>query len=229
MFTTNRLVVGLLLAASTAVVLLALAWWLGPPPNTLGYEFAKALLQLLVVTVIGTAASLAASNYQHDRDHRRELQDRSDQLMRSLRDDALRNYHQVKRARRLLRARLPVPGTVDLISLTSYDDQLEAIIDAQLDFERLVALSGNMSDRRIDASTLKERLDHIEKYLGQLITEYERKRPTISGDLPQGSHELDVLEDFKGRDKQPFREGIADPLHLVVGQLQSALLRPLDA
>jgi hypothetical protein len=225
----DRLVI-LSLAALAAICIgtLVALWWADTKPNTLGYELAKALLQLLVVAVVGTALSLATFNYQRSRDHRREIRQRGDELLRTLLNDALGSYHEIKRARRMLRARLWMAGGRESLRTEVYDEQLAAINDAQLDFERLGQLAGIVRDSRVDTSELVRCMDDVEKSVGRLVTEYERNRGTMAPEVAKASIDsLPELQRFIDQsDNRPFRQGIADPLRAFIAQLQKALLVP---
>src|SRR5258708_3282982 len=86
------------LVAAVSVLLLVLLFVLDVKQNIFGFEVAKALIQLLVVVVIGGLVSLGTFNYQRHRDTRRDLQQRSDELLRLVLEDAVTGYHSVKRA-----------------------------------------------------------------------------------------------------------------------------------
>jgi hypothetical protein len=182
-------------------------------------------------------------DWRRDVERRRDERQRKDAVLRSVLQDTLHNYHEVKRARRLLRARVWARDPGDRIDLRVYDEQLERINDAQLNFETLKRTALAIDDERIRTTHLASRLEAVEKYLNQLVDEYERKRRLIEPSADQtpsaderrsedgGSEtseaELTELGDFIGPDSDPFREGASTNIDDVVKSLRAALRKPL--
>ena len=225
---------GLACAAGLAVVCAS-----DPRPNTFTYELAKALLQLLTVIVIGGGLSLVTFNYQSERDDRREsqlkarddqrdLQERSDAVLRDLLREALESYHAVKRARRFLRARRVGAADGEYIDVEAYEEQLAVINDVQLDFERLQLVAGLVRDVRVDAQKLVKEFETIQKYLSELLTEWEQTRRNTKAASTLSLRDLEKLYAFmdEGR-RYVFRSGVADRIKTIVAQLQGALVVPL--
>ena len=231
---------------------LAAVWASNPAPNTFVYELGKALLQLLTVIVIGGSLTLVTSNYQRGRDELREsqqrarnelresqqrardeyrdLQERSDAVLRDLLRESLKSYHDVKRARRLLRARRVRTSDGEHIEVAAYEEQIAAINDAQLDFEGLKVVAGVIRDNRVDVQELEQKFDTIEKYLSPLLTEYEKARPTIESKSTVALKDLAELNGCIDETRRYiFRNGVADPIKEVVAHLQAALIRPLSS
>ena len=63
-------------------------------------------------------------DWRRDVERRRDERQRKDALLRSLLEETLDNYHEVKRARRLLKARVWVQNDGDRIDLSVYDEHL---------------------------------------------------------------------------------------------------------
>jgi hypothetical protein len=236
----------------TCLLGLAAVWASDPSPNTFVYELGKALLQLLTVIVIGGGLTLVTSNYQreHDelreseqrerdeyresqqraRDEHRDLQERSDTVLRELLGEALKSYHDVKRARRVLRgsrSRTPEGEHVDLVT---YEAQIAVINDAQLDFERMKILARLIRDGRVDAQLLVKRFNTIEKYLSELLTEYEQARKIIESESRLALKDLEHLNGCIDETRRYiFRRGVANPIKAIVTQLQAALVVPLPS
>jgi hypothetical protein len=225
----QRVVRILAITGLASLALLVLLLWLNVQPNSLGFEIAKALLQLVFVGVVGGLLALGTFDYQQYREGRNELQLQSDQLLRSLLDDALSGYHDVKRARRLMQACLHAAGGIRPFGIDLYDEQLEVINGTQLSFERLALLVNSMSDPRVVPSMLKSRMKAIEHSLHRLVDEYERERPRMSAQSPLvGIDELPELRWFLDRESsRTFNDSIGDPFQALVQQLQDAVLKPI--
>jgi hypothetical protein len=182
--------------------------WLNIQHNTLPFEIAKSMLQAGVVSV--AVAALTLLTQQHQRRHtvvekeldeeQRRAEIRTD-LLRSAHAQVTEQYNAVKRARRLLRARR-LPG--DIHSAEHYDEHLAAIVDAQLAFEALIAdVNSSAGSVFSDGPALVAELKKVEKYLGDLISEYEEKRSQFLGTPEQlVETDLPVLREFLAKRKR---------------------------
>lgn len=173
-------------------------------------EVVSVVVQFLFLIVLGGAVTaLYQARLQHQASEERRtseranITDRDRQILLAMHDDLVSAYNKAKRARRLMRARLEYPrgdaSTPAYVPKSVYDDQMEALIDAELDFESIL--------RRIDSnvplfgrdSKLDGSLDVIEGHLTQTVKEYRRDLRNFEGDPPQKRlDELPRLEAFLG-------------------------------
>lgn len=220
-----RILALLLVACALGLGLLV---WLDVKPGTIAFELAKALLQVSVVVLIGALISLGTSDYQSMLNSRRELKLRSDEVLRRFLEDAVRGYHDVKRARRVMRARLNASDGKHAIGTDLYDDQMEVINDAQLTFERLKLLVRGLPDERVTRADLRLNIKIIEEALHELVEEYESNRPYMSqGADPNPIGKLAKLNWFLGENSDDFNHKIGDPFDAVLEELEGAMLKPL--
>jgi hypothetical protein len=213
---------------------LIVLWLVDPREGTVGFEVAKGCIGIIAVGFVGLVLSRAGdylgqrrADAAREQAEARDRRQRQDEVVRSLLDASLANYHDVKRARRLLKARLPAAADSGHPDLDVYDECLAAINDAQLVFEQLEQTARTMQDERIDHAALVGWYDHIETYINAVVGEYERQRRRVAhGDPPPSVSDLKILGAFMvGRH---FRAGVTDPLHAAQRVLEKALLQPLD-
>ena len=171
-------------------------YYRGVPKDSLDLEFAKALLDVGVVSVAATLLSLLTFHHRHEiekeqRDREdRAAREREEQRSRSarlqFRDDLLKStlgritacYNKTKRARREMRAlgKFQVPGGGVLLRLARYDACMAEVNDAQLDLEEIKSDVKTSRPAYPSADDLTSSLRDMEKYLGELIEEYETVR-----------------------------------------------------
>lgn len=228
----------LLALAATVVVsfgCLIVLWLVGPKEGSVAFEVAKGCIGIIAVGFVGLVLSRAGDYLQQRRaDAAREQAEarnrrqRQDEVLRSLLDASLANYHDLKRARRLLKARLPAAADAGRPDLDVYDECLAAISDAQLVFEQLEQTARTMQDERIDDAALAGWYDHIETYINDVVGEYEQQRRRVAyGDPPPSVSDLEILGAFMVG--KHFRAGVTAPLHAAQRVLETALLQPLDS
>jgi hypothetical protein len=166
-------------------------------------------------------------DWRRDVERRRDERERKDALLRALLEETLANYHEVKRARRLLKARVWAREDGDRIDLRVYDEHLATINDAQLNFELLKRTVNVISDDRLKGTELDKRFGAIEEYLQTLVREYEKQRRHIAH-APDGTSiaELSALRGFV--EGPPFRTGTSNNVDMAVESLRKALLAPLE-
>jgi hypothetical protein len=201
--------------------------------GTIEFELAKALLQLGLVSVAGGVVSMLVFEYQRWRNatdksadqRRKEMEYRKSRLS-SILTRAMAAYRQTKKARRILRARA-ISGEkgAEVILERQYDECLDMLNDAQLDFEDLARDVGTSGEDFSNAEALKDKLHSMEDYLGDLITEFEKSRRSFSGDeasLPLSK--LPLLADFVlHMRKSQFRAKIVEPFHEVEKHIRADL------
>ena len=218
-------------------------------------EVFKAVLQLGVISVAAAAVALLSFNYQFERQReeadrqqgrreqeknretkeqetlrkiellRRTLEYRDD-LLRTILGRAVANYSAVKKTRRLVRALGIKKGrTEKTILLKTYDEQMEAINDAQLVFENLQRDVDNSKDAFSKAEWIVENLKKMDGYLGKLVSEYEERRPAASNRLLVSQlQELSDFISFSGTSR--FHTEIVKAFHEVQKAIRQDLLNP---
>ncbi len=177
------------------------------------------------------------------RSKNQEIGEEEQRLLLQTYTELLTAYNKAKRVRRLLRARvLHAPEDrarpeEQLIDAAEYDEQLETLIGAQLEFESIKRrIEGNKS-LFSDYPELGYHLDVIKSYLHETIEEYEDRRTDFSGDPPRLSvSELPELLNFLGpygpepeywrEFKRPFRSALSI-LKLAVGDRTEYVSQPL--
>jgi hypothetical protein len=242
--TLSRIVALAIGVWAVVFVALVIIWIIRPGSDSLLYELAKALMEVLVVVAIGAVISLAIDRYQDGQTKAagaeataRDTRHRRDELVRATVTDAIDNYHRVKRARRLLRAQIYAGSDGDLVSLAPYDEHLAAINDAQLNFERLKRMVPLLTVPGAAVSSLESNLRTVEQSLGELCKEYEGKRRIVAHAGEATLDDLPKLRAFLARRREgdsgiiadPLDNGfgaIADPLGDILRELRGELLEP---
>lgn len=159
-------------------------------------EFAKALLQVGVVSVAGTLLSVLVFDHQRRSGQRKDAAAAAEKQL-LFRDDLLKStlariaaaYASTKRARRTARA-LGLRRTTGTISvrLQRYDECMAEVNDAQLELE---AIKSDVNTTKLaypSADLVASNLRKMEQYLGELIEEYEGVR----AQLPDESTDIDL-------------------------------------
>jgi hypothetical protein len=123
-----------------------------------------------------------------------------EELLKSTLARAMTNYCNIKAAKRLLRARGRIeqgqPSVLHIIGQV-YDEHMELVNRAQIDFENLARDVKTSELAFPSPNELIRSLKIIEKYIGRLITEYERERLKFEGNPPlRPLSALPVLADF---------------------------------
>lgn len=239
--------VALFLASVVALVALYLV--APPKPDSFELEIAKAVLQLGVVSVVGAAVSTlvlehqrAGQKFDRDREHERDRTERAQEQDRKrleYREDLLKatlaktmaSYNSVKRARRLLRARAIVARlNSDQLEVLAepYDEYMELINDAQLDFENL-ARDVETSKRAFSSpEKLVTALRAMDECLGDLVTEYETVRRRFRETAPRMAlDDLPLLAAYLGPTRgSDFERRVVHPYHEVQKEIRADLLHP---
>jgi hypothetical protein len=216
--------------------------------HTLGYEAAKACLQVLSVALVGAAVSFATFTLQRNRERReantdqrrenwqrevarlRDDRQRKDELLNATLKAVLTDYNSIKRARRLLRARLWAESSGEAMDIKVYDEQMAVINDAQLMFEQHKRTAKVINDGRVDRDRLVRCFRTIEKYLNTLVSEYEAHRRVAAHDPARtlSVRDLKALSRFIDPDDwTPFVTGVSSGFGEALEELRGALLVPL--
>jgi len=236
---------GLILVVSMTVLSV---FFRGVEQGHLSFEIAKALIQLGLVAIVGTAISWCVSEYQHEqarmdkaRDHKQQGQIRARELDRQrheYRDDLLNKtlsrtvsaYASAKRSRRLLRARVGITSDAPgLLTIVDYDHYMEAVNDAQLELESLKGDVRTSSVAFSKSTEIAAWLKSMEGYLGSVVKEYEGGRHRVA---TEGAgvrfDQFEKLCDFLGKAESGngFKEKVVDPFHFIQEAIRADLLHP---
>jgi hypothetical protein len=165
----------------------------GVEKDSLDMEFAKALLQVGIVSVAGTLLSVLVFDHQRRSAANKEAVAAAEK-QQQFRDDALKGtlgritsaYNATKRARRTVRALglRKMVGKV-LLRLDRYDECMADVNDAQLELE---AIKSDVKTSRTlypSSTKLSAALKSMEQYLGALIEEYETVRSRLNDDVSE--------------------------------------------
>jgi hypothetical protein len=230
------------------------------PNLPLATEIAKAVLQLGVVSVVGTVVSLLIFEYQRERtrmDRERDIAQQTGEKDRDLerlelekkrdlhakkveyRESLLLGvlskshsaYSKSKKARRLLRAKakqMDNDGN-EILLAQGYDEYMDLVNDAQLELENLardVATSGVAFSSPGD---IVASLRQMDKYFGNLIEEYENRRPLFPADRPIRSlvEHPRLVEYLRSAEDSEFMTQVVHPYHKVQERIRKDLLHPM--
>lgn len=145
--------------------------------------------QFFLITIVGGGVSLVYEAYRRER----ELRERQKEIQRNLRSNLISSFNSAKQVRRLLRARavrIDSDAGKELVLGREYSKQLDKLIDAQLSFELAVHVvksepglfeGASSGDTALD---LAAKLESVEDYLNEIITEYEKSYKTFTGNPP---------------------------------------------
>lgn len=206
-----------------ATVIILIILWIIPyfqkfESSSLSYEYLKLTYQFALLTVIGAAVTLLFVEYartnqkkEADKVQAQEKKDARKEIYRKFFTQYETAYNSAKRIRRELRSgsRSNQPSSTDSsITLTSenamiekdpYDEQMKELIDVQLKFEYLEKLAGTDFFAGIaNQDKLVSYLDSIEKYLNEIVSEYESSYMKFSRKTSISITELPKLAEFIG-------------------------------
>ena len=209
-------------------------------------EVYKLTYQFLLVVVVGGALSLIYKEFERERedttrDNERRRDDAANEaetqiikrnaeraLQQQFHGEIVQAYHQVKRVRRLLRART-LNGSdshaEQMVAAGSYDEQMQRLIDVQLSFEWFIHRVRVNQHLFAAVPDLSSDLQRIEEYLNRLVNEYESFYSQLS---PQGMVRLASLErlrEFIGPvgDATRFKSDLKVPFHNLTAGLEKVI------
>jgi hypothetical protein len=241
---TTALTLFLLGLFSISAIWFAFLYVRGVGANSLDMEFAKALLQVGVVSVAAAVLSILVFGHQQrlERDHRKResrqaaLQRSAESLKAELtyRDELLKvtlgrltgTYNRAKRARRRMRAlgrRRSSEATH--VTYAAYDRLMDDLNDVQLDLEALKSDVRTSERAYPDPPALTPALRSMESYLGAIIAEYEDTRSRCDpGDESADLESLPQLQDFLGPSQESdFGTQFSDQYSIARATLRSGL------
>ncbi len=169
------------------------------------------MLQILVVIVLGTMATLLTGEFNRqraerdmDRDEERRKAKKLDELRKDMLQRLNQAYSDFKRAKRLLRAQAcspPYYGTLNQeaqVNLDQYDQQLQVLNDVQLDLEHMA--KDAEANRMVfwHSQQIADAIKMMEECLSRAITEYEGKRGNYGPNNTPKISDLPMLRDIVG-------------------------------
>lgn len=228
------------LGVSVICVLLLILMWEPPPSssnqvNAQRLELFKAVLQIGVVGLTGSVISLFVWEYQRSRQLQEKERDifRANQKYREqlLLDTLLRTttaYSQVKRAKRLLRARGQIRKNGELaIVIGIYDELMDSLNDHELALENLRRDVKTSAIAFPEAQKIEGNLELMKDYLKKIIKEYERARPAIVADADGlCGMKLPVLAGFLRSGESEIESSFYEPFDQVQKAIRAALVQP---
>jgi hypothetical protein len=183
----------------------------------LGYETIKLSIQLFLVVLVG---GIIIQKYNRSRARK----DAVNEFKRATLKDLSRAYSEVKGVRRIIRAKCePIPGahTKNSVPIKVYDEHIATINKTQLELEilgrelRIIKEVFNGTDK------LRSYIENMEKYLGEIISEYETKVKNHIGAVSIPLSELPRLRKFIAKieneesDFAKFANGYRDALIII--------------
>jgi hypothetical protein len=168
--------------------------------SELDIEFAKAAVQIGVISIAGTVIDLLVAGHERRLKRQRYLED----LLKGTLVRVRMSYNRSKAARRKMRARglIGVPPDCP-VRLAGYDEIMDEVIDAQLELEAIIGEVETSCSTYPSVRRILSRLRLMEDYLGQLIKEYERERQKPSSEVGElRLSALDQMSDFVAKAKR---------------------------
>jgi len=177
--------------------------------------------QFFLITIVGGGVSLVYEAYRQERESR----ERQKEIQRNLRSTLISSYNSAKQIRRLLRAKavcINLDTKNEIILGKEYSKQLDKLIEAQLFFELAVHViksepelfeASSSSDTALD---LAAKLESVEDYLNEIITEYEKSYKTFTGNPAiKDFLELPKLREFIGpfSEAKELKERVINPFY----------------
>jgi len=155
-------------------------------------EAGKTMLYVIAAVLISAVVQAVVRNFE---ERRKAWTAKRDLVRTDLTDGVLKLYSRAKGTRRRLRANVQVEsGPIDA---KMYGQLLEDLSDTQLGLERYKRAAEGGVRRNMLPQSVGEELETMEKYLGDLVTEYESARPSEGTNIP--ITDLPKLVDFVDR------------------------------
>lgn len=189
--------------------------------DSFGRTISDTLLSIISVSVIGAVISLLLADYKRkqsaidkERDERRLVENNRDEYRKKVLQTLNQHYAKTKNARRMLRAKgflTPYYENEDdnsLLSLSFYDEAMDDINDCQLELESIREEIATNRSAFLNATLITDNLKKMDKYLGDLVSEYEKCRPAFSGNPPVlRIGDLSELKEFIAKANSENQEG----------------------
>jgi hypothetical protein len=191
-------------------------------------EVFKLLAQLVILAGIGGLGHMILTEINTSRERR----DAKRTLLRTALSDIVGVYNEVKRVRRLLPAEAVRPNVMNrnaYVLKKPYVACLRRINDAQLKLETQLRLIEGNKEQYPESEELREFLGDAEGYLGNLISEWERKLGSLSERTKQNKlADFEFLPCFLAKADQCFKPGFAKPMANVFGIIGIAIAEISD-
>jgi hypothetical protein len=221
-----RIITALIIAVVTAA-LIGIAGFIAYP-NVAKAIFGEGRIyeltyQFLLISVIGGSIAWLFKEIDRLRGQRIVLRDMHAELLQA--------YNRAKVVRRALRAKLGTVITIDSdtkVAATDYEEQMEELSDSQLTFEVYAKRAKEPGLWFRDANALARSLDKIEKYLNEIVKEYQQEYAKFTGDPPaRPLGNLPKLMEFIGPYKQAveFQEKFKYPVREALQALGKVMLQ----
>ena len=185
-------------------------------------EVFKLLAQLVLLAGIGGSASLLYREIERSRRRR----DEECEVLRRTMSELIDAYNECKCVRRLLRAQAicTLDDGKETVDRDSYSSLLTRLNDVQLHMEFYKKYIGWNQDLFAGNCPIFKQLETAEKYLGYVISEWEKQQCTLSED--QSKNLLDQLpniKNFTASAKTGFSANVADPFELALKTLSESI------
>jgi len=212
------------LAGSTLVVCILMSS-LDSDVRDLGKELGKVTAQVALVAVLG---GVIVQEYNRKRDRKSAVNEFRRTILRQL----IQAYTGTRKSQRLLRARCRVRDTGNgdekraEIPRSTYNKQLKALSDIQLDLEVMIHELNTFSGAFSRRNTIRNYIKRMQEYLARLGVEYEHGlgkteellQCVAIADLPR-------LEDFTRTGKNSeFRKKFVSSFHSALQLIQAERL-----
>jgi len=175
-------------------------------------EVFKLLAQLVILVGIGGLGHLILTEINTSRERR----DANRTLLRTTLDDLVGAYNEVKSVRRRLRAEAVRPNVTyhsAHVLKEPYAALLRTLNEAQLKLETQLRLIERNKAQYPEAKELCKLLGQAEGYLGNLISEWERRLGSLR-EAPEQNKlaDFEFLPCFLAKAEKCFKPGFAEPL-----------------
>lgn len=187
--------------------------------------------QFFLITIVGGGVSLVYEAYR--REH--EARERQKEIQRNLRSNLISGFNSAKQIRRLLRARavrIDLDTGKEIVLGEEYSRELDKLIDAQLSFELAVHVVRSepglfeASSSSDTAPDLAAKLESVEDYLNEIITEYENYYKTFTGKpAVKDFSELPKLREFIGSSSEAkeLKERVITPFYQALEMISKVI------
>jgi hypothetical protein len=204
-----------------AVVLVVSGMRMSNQPQQIWLEFAKAGLQLGILSVIGGGVAVALRKLESLREEQRAL---TEYRLRVL-CDITTSYNQIKAARRILRAfgfRPSTPRQLSPDEVVEFRAQMKSLNQAQLAMESLKREVKVRANDFCNDQELYGALEKVEHYIGHVIKDWEDNGVSVVAGAKtavvtsmENLHAFLGPHNFLGPHKESFEENAAKPMELL--------------
>jgi hypothetical protein len=211
-FIWKRLVLPLGIVLVISAIVLVVVYQRADEKGRAGLELeaGKAMLTVIAAVLVGNIVLIIIRDFE---ERRKGWLARRDLLRTDLTDGLLELYSRAKSTRR--RLRVSIKAATRSIETKRYDKLLQEINDIQLGLERYKRQAEGGVSIGLLPATLPDELKSMEKYLGELVSEYEDVLPAAGDSI--SLDDLPELRDFIGSyATSNFRSEFVDPYYKIV-------------